>query len=147
SVAEGTLLTRRAAGDFDAAISWSVETWGGHQDLSFFLDSWHSQFVMPPGTTQPLRNWQRWSSPELDGIIEEIRSIDFDDERGIELGHEYVKLMVREMPIIPLMSYNVFTVMDETWWQGYPSADDPYTNPVPNWANSRYMFVRLRPSH
>ena len=28
----------------------------------------------------------------------------------------------------------------------YPSAADPYTNPVPNWSNSRYMFVRLRPS-
>lgn len=147
TVAEGTLNTRRAAGDFEAIMSWSVETWGGHQDLSFFLDSWHSQFVAAPGTTQPLRNWQRWSSPELDRIIEEMRSIDFDDERGIDLGHEYVKLMVREMPIIPLMSYNVFTVMDETYWTGYPSAADPYTNPVPNWSNSRYMFVKLRPSH
>jgi peptide/nickel transport system substrate-binding protein len=48
------------------------------------------------------------------------------------------------MPIIPLMSYNVFTVMDDTYWTGYPSADDPYTNPVPNWANSKYMFVKLR---
>jgi peptide/nickel transport system substrate-binding protein len=144
-VAEGTDLTRRAAGDFETDISWSVETWGGHQDLSYFLDSWHSQFVAPPGTTQPLRNWQRWSNPELDRIIEQIRTIDFDDERGIELGKRYVKLMVREMPIIPLMSYNVFTVMDETYWHGYPSAADPYTNPVPNWANSRYMFVKLRP--
>lgn len=146
TLAEGTMLTRRAAGDFEAVISWSVETWGGHQDLSFFLDSWHSQFVAPAGTTQPLRNWQRWSSPELDRIIEEIRTIDFDDERGIELGHEFAKLMVREMPTIPLMAYNVFTVMDDTYWQGYPSAANPYTNPVPNWSNSRYMFVRLRPS-
>ena len=41
--------TRRAAGDFDTIISWSVETWGGHQDLSYFLDSWHSQFVAAAG--------------------------------------------------------------------------------------------------
>ena len=41
------------------------------------------------------------------------------------------------MPIIPLMAYNVFTVMDETYWTGYPSAEtDPYTDPVPNWGNS-----------
>ena len=39
----------RAAGDFDTIISWSVETWGGHQDLSYFMDSWHSQFVAEPG--------------------------------------------------------------------------------------------------
>ena len=50
-VAQGTLPTRRAAGDFDTFIGWSVETWGGHQDLSYFMDSWHSQFVAPPGKT------------------------------------------------------------------------------------------------
>jgi peptide/nickel transport system substrate-binding protein len=145
-VAQGTLLTRRAAGDFDAFIGWSVETWGGHQDLSYFMDSWHSQFVAQPGQPQPLRNWQRWSHPELDKIIEDIRKIGFDDPKGVELGRDYVKLMTREMPIIPLMAYNVFTAMDQTFWTGYPTADDPYANPVTNWGNSRYMFVRLKPA-
>ena len=143
--AQAAFLTRRNGGDFEAIISWSVETWGGHPDLSFFLDSWHSQFVADPGKPQPPRNWQRWSSPELDKIIEEIRTVDFDDPRGVELGQEYVKLVTREMPTIPLMSYNVFTVMDETYWTGYPTADNPYTDPVPNWANTKYMFVKLRP--
>ena len=81
----------------------------------------------------------------IDRIIEQIRTIDFDDPRGLELGQEYVKLVVREMPTIPLMAYNVFTVTDNTYWTGYPTADTPYTNPVPNWANSKYMFVKLRP--
>lgn len=145
-VAQGTLLTRRAAGDFDSFIGWSVETWGGHQDLSYFMDSWHSQFVAQPGQPQPLRNWQRWSHPELDKIIEDIRKIGFDDPKGVDLGRDYVKLMTREMPIIPLMAYNVFTAMDQTYWTGYPTADDPYANPVTNWGNSRYMFVRLKPT-
>lgn len=145
-VAQGTLLTRRAAGDFDSFIGWSVETWGGHQDLSYFMDSWHSQFVAPPGQPQPLRNWQRWSHPELDKIIEDIRRIGFDDPKGVDLGRDYVKLMTREMPIIPLMAYNVFTAMDQTYWTGYPTSDDPYANPVTNWGNSRYMFVRLKPT-
>jgi peptide/nickel transport system substrate-binding protein len=144
-VAEGTLVTRRNSGDFETIMSWSVETWGGHPDLSFFLDSWHSQFVADPGTPQPPRNWQRWSHPELDAIIEEIRTIDFDDPRGVELGQEYAKLVTREMPTIPLMSYNVFTVTDDTYWTGFPTADNPYTNPVPNWANTKYMFSKLRP--
>ena len=42
--------------------------------------------------------------------------------KQIEDWREYVKLAVREMPSIPLMSYNVFTVMDETYWTGYPNA-------------------------
>lgn len=145
-VAEGTLVQRRNTGDFDAIISWSVETLGGHPDLSFFLDSWHSQFIAEPGSPQPPRNWQRYSSPELDAIIEKIRQVDFDSEEAVELGHEYAKLMVREMPIIPLMAYNVFTVMDQTYWTGYPTADNPYTNPVPNWANTKYMMTQLKPA-
>jgi peptide/nickel transport system substrate-binding protein len=144
--AQAAFLTRRNGGDFEAIISWSVETWGGHPDLSFFLDSWHSQFVQPAGSVQTPRNWSRWSHPELDKIIEQIRGVSFEDPKGVELGREFVKLAVREMPIIPLMSYNVFTMMDETYWTGYPTAKDPYTNPVPNWANSRYMMVRLKPA-
>jgi peptide/nickel transport system substrate-binding protein len=145
-VAQGSMFDRRAAGDYEAMISWSVETWGGHPDLSYFLDSWHSQFVAAPGKPQTPRNWHRWSNPELDKIIEDTRKTGFDDPKGVELGRDYVKLMVREMPIIPLMSYNVFTVMDETYWTGYPNAATaPYTDPVPNWGNTRYMMVKLKP--
>jgi peptide/nickel transport system substrate-binding protein len=145
-VAQGSLVDRRNSGDFEAIISWSVETWGGHPDLSFFLDSWHSQFVAQPGKPQPPRNWQRWSHPDLDKIIEQIRGIGFDDPKGIELGKEFIKLVVREMPIIPLMAYNVFTVMDDTYWTGYPNAETaPYTDPVPNWGNTKYMMVTLKP--
>ncbi len=146
-VAEGgNLIVQRNSGDYEAIMTWSVETWGGHPDLSFFLDSWHSQFVAKAGTPQPPRNWQRWSSPELDKIIEQVRAVGFDDPKGVELGQEFVKLTVREMPTIPLMAYNVFTVMDETYWTGYPNAEDaPYTDPVPNWANTKYMMVKLKP--
>ena len=85
--------------------------------------------------------------PALDKIIEQIRTIGFDDPKSLELGKEYVKLVVKEMPTIPLMAYNVFTVMDETYWTGYPSAEaDPYTDPVPNWGNSQYMMVKLKPT-
>ena len=49
------------------------------------------------------------------------------------------------MPITPLMSYNVFTVCDKTYWQGFPTAEDPYTDPVPNWANTKYMYVKVKP--
>ena len=143
--AQGTLPTRRSAGDFDAFIGWSVETWGGHPDLSYFLDSWHSQFVAAPGSPQPARNWQRWANPDLDKIIETVRTVGFDDPRGIELGKDYIKLVAREMPTIPLMAYNVFTVMDDTYWTGWPTSSNAYTNPVPNWGNSRYMLVKIKP--
>jgi peptide/nickel transport system substrate-binding protein len=144
-VAQGAaMLDRRNAGDFETLIGWSVESYGGHPDLSYFLDSWHSQFVAAPGKPQAPRNYQRWANPELDAIIEKIRRISFDDPKVVEYGRDYVKLAVQEMPTIPLMAYNVFTAMDETYWTGYPTIEDPYTDPVPNWGNTRYMMVRLK---
>jgi peptide/nickel transport system substrate-binding protein len=144
-LAQGVFFDRRGAGDYDTLIGWSVETYGGHPDLSYFLDSWHSAFIARPGQIQPPRNWGRWSSPELDALVERARTVGFNDPRTVEIGKEYAKLMVREMPIVPLMAYNVFTMMDEYYWTGFPNAENPYTNPVTNWGNSRYMFTRLRP--
>ncbi len=132
-------------GEFDADFGWTIETWGGHPDLFFFLESWHSSLYKPTGENAVGRNRMRWQHPELDPIIEGIQKLDFDDPKGIELGIEFIKLAAREMPITPIMSYNVFSVCDETYWEGFPTADDPYTNPVANWANTKYMFVKIKP--
>ena len=132
------------SGDYEASVAWAVETWGGHPDLSFFLDSYHSEYVAKPGETQPARNWMRWKNPELDKIIEEIRGVDFNDlERNIELGMDFVRLHLKEMPNIPVMSYNVFSAMLEKYWTGYPTFENPYTDPVNNWANSRSIFTQI----
>ncbi len=108
-------------GDFDAEFGWTIETWGGHPDLFFFLQSWHSDLYAPSGVNANGRNRMRWQHPELDRIIEEIQKIDFDDPKGIELGIEFVKLAAYEMPITPIMSYNVFTCCDETILGGIPN--------------------------
>ena len=107
-------------GDFDAEFGWTIETWGGHPDLFFFLESWHSALYKPTGENAVGRNRMRWQNPELDKIIEAIQKIDFDDPKGIELGQDFIKLAVQEMPITPIMSYNVFSVCDETYWEGIP---------------------------
>ena len=80
-------------GDFDAEFGWVIETWGGHPDLFFFLQSWHSDLYRPSGEQVVGKNRMRWQNPELDRIIEEIQKIDFDDPRGIELGIEFLKLV------------------------------------------------------
>ena len=64
--------------------------------------------------------------------------------RSIELGKDFVRLHLKEMPNIPVMSYNVFSAMLEKYWTGYPTFENPYTDPVNNWANSQ---VHLHPDH
>ena len=133
------------SGEYTANLAWTIETWGGDPDLFFFLQSWHSKFYVPSGESAAGSNSMRWKNPELDNIIESIQSIAFDDPKGVELGLEFCKLAAQEMPITPLMAYNVFTTCDTTYFTGYPTIDDPYTDPVPNWANTKYMFVKIKP--
>ena len=135
-------------GTYEAATAWSIETWGGNPDLSFFLDSWHSQFLAKPGAVQTARNWQRWSDPRLDKIIEKVRKTDFNDhDANVALGEEFIKLMVDEMPIIPIMSFNVFSAYDTRHWTGFPTAEsNPYANIVNNWSNSKYILTQLKPT-
>ncbi len=141
----GLTLAHHASGEYSANLAWTIETWGGHPDLFFFLQYWHSKFYVPSGEHSAGSNSMRWKNPELDKIIENIQKISFDDPKGIEYGIEFCKLAAQEMPITPLMAYNVFTTMDTTYFTGYPTIDDPYTDPVPNWANTKYMFVKIKP--
>lgn len=134
-----------SSGEYTANLAWTIETWGGHPDLFFFLQYWHSRLYVPSGAPSAGSNSMRWKNPELDRIIEGIEKISFDDPQGVELGLEFCKLAAQEMPITPLMAYNVFTTMDTTYFEGYPSIDDPYTDPVPNWGNTKYMFVKIKP--
>ncbi|QDY70539.1 ABC transporter substrate-binding protein [Qingshengfaniella alkalisoli] len=142
-VAGPTHWQRIDVGDYDAAIAWTVETWGGHPDLSFFLESYHSDFLRPIGETQPPRNMQRWEHPELDRIVEANRMVGFDAPEVIELGQDLLKLAVDEMPMIPLMAYNKFAPFDTTYWTGFPSIENPYSASGPFWSNIRYMVVEL----
>jgi peptide/nickel transport system substrate-binding protein len=134
------------SGDFDTAIFWTIETWGGHPDLSFFLESYHSDFIKPLGEVQPPRNLQRWEDERLDAIIEANRTVAFDSPQVKELGMDFLKLAVEEMPMIPLMAYNKFAPFDTTYWTVYPSAENPYAASGPFWSNLRYMIVELQPN-
>ena len=122
---------RQAAGDYEANVAWSVETWGGHPDLGFFLDSYHSSYIVEPGDAP--------AGAQLDALggsrarrdhRGDPHRLDFNDlERNMELGHEFVRLHLEEMPNIPVMSFNVFSAMSERYWTGYPDGGESVRQP------------------
>ena len=120
-VAGPTNGRRLTTGDFDTAIFWSIETWGGNPDLSFFLESYQSQFIRPLGQVQAPRNLQRWQDPELDKLVEANRKVPFNSPEVPKVGEQFLKLAVEQMPMIPLMAYNKFAPFDTTYWTGYPT--------------------------
>jgi peptide/nickel transport system substrate-binding protein len=137
--------TRYGLGDFDVNMGWNIESWGGNPDISFFAAGMHSRFYTPVGEVHNGRNAVRYKSTELDNILDKVNVSDFNDvDKSAALGPEFLKLTAKDMPTIPLMSYNVMSSQDNTYWTGYPNFDKPYANPVTNWANSRYIFTQLK---
>ncbi len=137
--------TNYQLGQFDVNMAWNIESWGGNPDMSYFLDSMGSDRYNPVGEFHSGRNQIRYKSAELDKIIAKVLVTDFNDTAAnAKLGQEFLKLTTKDLPSIPLMSYNVFSSQDNTYWTGYPNFDKPYANTVTNWANGRYIFTQLK---
>jgi len=77
-----------------------------------------------------------------------MRKTPFEDhDANVKLGDDFIKLMVDEMPVIPIMSFNVFSAYDTRHWTGFPTAEsNPYANIVNNWSNSKYILTQLKPT-
>jgi peptide/nickel transport system substrate-binding protein len=136
-----------ATGDFDVSGNWPAqEPWGAGPDLYRVLNHYNSEYVKPLGDTTNGHN-SRWSSPEMDAVIEKLRQTDPTDyEAVVAVGIEGLKIAVTEMPGIPTYGYVGFIAWDETYWTNWPGAENPYTQPYTHWGPFKYMTPFLEPA-
>ncbi len=133
-------------GEFDSSTTWPVESWGGHPDLYRWLQYMHSDYYKPIGEMALYRNPTRWYSDEMDAIVEEMNTYDAESEKTIELGLEAMKILVEEMPFIPMVGQNQLDPADTYYWENWPTADNPYAYPLPSGGNYRVVLPRLKPT-
>lgn len=136
-----------AIGDFDVSGNWPAqEPWGAGPDLYRVLNYWNSEYVKPLGDTTN-GHPSRWSTPEMDAVIEKLRNTDpTDTQATIDVGIEGLKLAVTEMPGIPTYGYVGFITWDQTYWTNWPGAENPYTQPYTHWGPFKYMTPFLEPA-
>ena len=137
-----------AVGDFDVETVWpGREPWGAGPDLYRVLDDWNSAYIKPVGERAQSSYHSRWSSPEMDDIIQRLRETDpFDTEQVVAIGIEGLKEAVRQMPGTPTYGYTGFIGWDETYWTNWPGSENPYAVPYTHWPNFKYMTPFLRPA-
>jgi len=134
-------------GDYDISGEWPAqEPWGAGPDLYRVLDFYNSEYIEPIGTVTP-GHTSRWSSPEMDAVIAQLRETDPSDaEAVIAIGIEGLKLAVEAMPGIPTFGYIGFVTWDETFWTNWPGAENPYSQPYTHWGPFKYMTPFLEPA-
>jgi len=134
-----------ATGDFDVSGAWPAqEPWGAGPDLYRVLNHYNSEYVKPVGETTGAHS-SRWSSPEMDAVIERLRNTDPTDYQAtVDVGIEGLKIAVEEMPGIPTYGYVGFLTWDEQYWTNWPGYENPYTQPYTHWGPFKYMTPFLQ---
>lgn len=136
-----------STGDFDVSGNWPAqEPWGAGPDLYRVLNYYNSEYVKELGDTTN-GHPSRWSSPEMDAVIEQLRNTDPTDYQAtVDVGIEGLKIAVTEMPGIPTYGYIGFVTWDEQYWTNWPGAENPYTQPYTHWGPFKYMTPFLEPT-
>ena len=75
-------------------------------------------------------NTLRVKSKEMDRIIDELDQIHPEDDRVVELGREFMKLWVENMFSIITISFKNFTTVDQYYWTGFPTNENPFVQPL-----------------
>jgi peptide/nickel transport system substrate-binding protein len=134
-------------GDFEVSSDWPAqEPWGAGPDLYRVLNHWNSAYIKPIGEIAA-GHPGRWSSPEMDAVIQQLQQTDpADAEAVIAVGIEGLKIAVEEMPGIPTFGYIGFIAWDQYYWTNWPGSENPYTQPYTHWGPFKYMTPFLEPT-
>jgi peptide/nickel transport system substrate-binding protein len=96
------------------------------RDPYFTLRLYHSRFVQPTGTAAEY--FWRWRNPEFDTIVDRMAGVSPDDPELVELFRQAMDIWMAELPSIPLVQWYHRIPHNETYWENWPTAENPYVN-------------------
>lgn len=108
------------------------------------LELYHQKFVKPTGEfTYP---FYRWANPEYNAIVDQMSAIAPDDPRTMELFRQAMEIWLPELPDVQLLQFYHRIPMNQTYWTGWPSAEDPYMNEAFWHRTFINVLTRLQPA-
>ena len=105
----------------------------------------HTDFYVPAGELQVTGNIGRIQSETVDQIIDEMGALLPSDPQTVELGLEFSKWWIENMPAISVISFKKFVTWNESHWTGIPSIDNPTTQPLYWFSGGKFTFANLVP--
>lgn len=136
---------RRRTGDYETMVLVHCGSFSEPYDT---LKDFHSRWSRPLGESCdfPIRCF-RWDRPEFDAIIDQLNAMVSDPENPQyqALVAEALDMYLQEMPEIMLTEELWAVVFNETYWTGWPSADNPYVGPYPGWEQWNLIVHELQP--
>jgi peptide/nickel transport system substrate-binding protein len=90
------------------------------------LDMFTSKYYQPVGT--PTTYNSRWRNEEYDAILEEMAKVPKEHPTYMDLYLQALAIFLDELPDCPVQQWLHRIPYNQTYWTGWPTADDPYLN-------------------
>ncbi len=128
-------------GSFDAVISWTNP---GPTPYFLYNSMLNSNNTKPVGQTA-ISNWERWNDPATDALLNQYAtSTDSAVQQQAIAGIQ--KIMVEQVPSIPLVYGATWNEYSTARFTGWPTADNPYAMPAPfDYPDAEIVLLNLHP--
>jgi peptide/nickel transport system substrate-binding protein len=101
------------------------------------LELFHSKYYVPLGEMAPWyeRNSFRYNNEEFSAIVDEMSvTPPFEVDMIVDQFQRAMAIWLDELPVIPTVQAPALVPFNSTYWEGWPSADNPWNMPVSWWA-------------
>jgi peptide/nickel transport system substrate-binding protein len=102
---------------------WMSPNWSIVDPVATLADM-HKDRVLPTGEGGWQNIW-RWGNDEFSAIVDDLVTTEPGSPEEYDLFYQAMEIWLRELPMIPLFEWYHLTLMNTTYWTGWPSADNP----------------------
>jgi ABC-type transport system substrate-binding protein len=129
-----------ANGNFDATIHWSNQGPNPYFIYSNWMDSSQSAPIGKPAAG----DFGRFSNPQAQAALEQFAGSG-DPATQAQAIKTLEHIMTTQVPVVPLLNGGAWAEVSTRNYTGWPSASNPYMNPVPNTPYIEYTVLHLTP--
>ena len=132
-------------GDFDVIADASGGSFLHFLDIDVSFATWHPDLREPELGERTWGHVSRWSDPRLGEILDELglliaaENMDLFKERILEFNQILIINMPQTQGTGTLDPYT----QDNYYWTNWPSAENPYTNPMGHFPTWKYLLPFL----
>jgi peptide/nickel transport system substrate-binding protein len=121
------MFTRFFAGDYTGAMFGHGGSYSS--DIYYSMRLYQSASTEIPGGH--LANFSQWENADWDALTDELyRTSPTDMDAVMEIWNQGIALWLADYPDIQISQGIHRLPMNETYWTGWPTQDDPYINPA-----------------
>jgi peptide/nickel transport system substrate-binding protein len=130
-----------ATGNFQAVLRWSNQ---GPTPWDYY-DFWMDDTLSAPIGSPAGGDFGRYDNPQVQALLEQYTTTDSTAKQQLVLD-KLETVMATQAPVIPLVygaAWYEYSTRDYTGW---PTASNPYIDPVPNAPYMEYTLLHLTPA-